>query len=102
MRPIDADELLNALQNFFDKREKDQIFSGSRDANVSWNDAICFIKSASTVDAVPVVFCEKCEHQDRKWKPYEADENQYFCPMIGLVTNADFFCKDGERKGGDE
>ena len=55
-----------------------------------------------TVDAVPVAFCDKCKHWDRDWKPNHSGENEHYCPMIDLVTDADFFCKYGERKGWDE
>lgn len=55
-----------------------------------------------TVDAVHVVRCRYCEYWARDWEPNHSDGNQHFCPMLGLVTDADFFCKDGEREGGNE
>lgn len=48
-RLIDADALINELQNLFDKREKDAMFSGNRKASVTWNDAIYRIKAAPTI-----------------------------------------------------
>lgn len=51
-RLIDADALLKELQAKFDRAERDAKFTGSRDINVSWNDAICAIKQAKTVEAI--------------------------------------------------
>lgn len=48
-RLIDADALINALQELFDKRAREAEFSGNRGACVTWNDAIYHIKSAPTV-----------------------------------------------------
>ena len=61
MRLINADALINTLQELFDKREKEQMFTGSRGACVTWNDAIYCIKTAPTIDAVPVVRCKDCK-----------------------------------------
>lgn len=71
MRPIDADALINTLQKLFDKREKEQIFTGGRGADVTWNDAIYHIKSAPTVDAVPVVRCWECKHRPTRPEKYD-------------------------------
>ncbi len=49
MRLIDADALMNTLQELFDKREKEQMFTGSRGAFVTWNDAICSILAAPII-----------------------------------------------------
>lgn len=51
-----------------------------------WNAVIDIIAHAPTVDAVPVVRCEKC----RKFKTYE-------CPMAATAGYSDF-CSYGERK----
>ena len=72
------------------------------DTQYSDPEVIETLEEAPTIDAVPVVFCDKCKYWDRDWEPNHSDGNQHFCPMIGLVTDADFFCKDGERKGGDD
>lgn len=94
MRLIDAD----ALESVYDdKYSLGEIGRRERDDVV---DALRYC--ATTVDVMPVVRCEKCKHWDRDWEPNHSDGNQHFCPMIGLVTTADFFCKDGERKGGGE
>jgi len=50
---ISVDALLKELQAKFDRAEMDAKFTGSRDINVSWNDAICAIKQAKTVEAIP-------------------------------------------------
>lgn len=46
---IDADELLNKLQELFDRREKDARFTGNKGNIVTWNDAIYHIKIAPTI-----------------------------------------------------
>lgn len=48
-RLIDADALINALQELFDKRAREAEFSGNRGTCVTWNDAIYHIKSAPTI-----------------------------------------------------
>lgn len=45
----DADALINALQELFDRRNKDAEYTGFRGAAVSWNDVICYIKDAPTI-----------------------------------------------------
>lgn len=52
------------------------------------------IKDAPTVDAVPVVRCREC----RNWA------NEWWCRKYPnfRVINPDWYCADGERKGGDE
>ena len=54
MRLIDGDALMNTLQKLFDKREKEQMFTGSREPYVTWNDVIYHIKSAPTVERAPL------------------------------------------------
>lgn len=97
MRLIDADALMNTLQELFDKREKEQMFTGSRGSFVTWNDAICHFKTAPTIDAVPVVhgkwewntdngfyYCSKCQTVS----PREDQDGEYcdcpnYCPNCG-------------------
>lgn len=50
MRLIDADALINTLQELFDKREKEARFTGDRGVTVTWNDAIYHIKIAPTIE----------------------------------------------------
>ena len=59
------------------------------------------IKDAPTVDAVPVVRCRECEHGEYDDKI--EDEYCYHCRYDGFSYNeANHFCSDGKRKGGDE
>lgn len=51
-------------------------------------------------DVVEVVRCRDCENWDTEWKPSHAEEGQYFCPILGCVTDADFYCGCGKRKDG--
>ena len=70
-RLIDGDALMNTLQKLFDKREKEQMFTGSREPCVTWNDAIYHIKFSPTVDAVAVCRCAECKHRPTKPEKYE-------------------------------
>lgn len=99
MRLIDGDALMNILQKLFDKREKEQVFTGSRGACVTWNDAIYHIKSAPTVDAVPVCRCKDCIHYEMGvcLKIYDdgaANKDAW------QERNPSDFCSYGEHKGG--
>lgn len=55
------------------------------------------IKDAPTVDAVPVVRCKDC-----KW--YRIDGGHSNCGWRNMDDDfsENFYCADGERKGGDE
>ena len=58
-------------------------------------DVIMMIKTAPTVDAVPVVRCGECKkHSEANGKHYCKFWRMY-CP-----DDSDFFCKAGERKEG--
>ena len=48
-RLIDAEALINALQELFDKRKEDAEYMGFRGPFVSWNDAVYHIKDAPTI-----------------------------------------------------
>lgn len=48
-RLIDEDALISTLLKFFDERKKEQMYTGSRGAFVTWNDAIYYIKSAPII-----------------------------------------------------
>ena len=58
------------------------------------------VSAAPTVDAVPVVRCAECRHHDPEDHKCDcgAMERQG-CPF---PVDDDYFCKYGERKGGDE
>ena len=57
-------------------------------------DVIMMIKTAPTVDAVPVVRCRECKHHH--------DCDTHFCDALGMdcPDDSDFFCSYGERKEG--
>lgn len=59
-------------------------------------DVIMMIKTAPTVDAVPVVRCRECKHHH--------DCGTHFCDALGMdcPDDSEFFCKYGERKEGAE
>lgn len=61
-------------------------------------------EAADAIEKLQVVMCRDCENWDTDWVPNcTAMENEHFCPMVGKVTGADWFCADGEkRKEGDK
>lgn len=56
------------------------------------------IDNAPTVDAVPVVRCRECKHLSVR----SGALGVYQCAIHGDYPYGDYFCADGERKGGDE
>lgn len=58
-RLIDADALLNKLKAKLDRAEMNANFTGNRVINLDWDDAICGIKQAETVDAIPIEWIAK-------------------------------------------
>ena len=89
MRLIDADALKTLM---------DECIYSDRD-RYSTGYAKSFIDSAPTVDAVPVVRCKDCKHcfvdgDNVRFNVCELNHNR--------VQADDWFCADGERKGGDE
>lgn len=66
-------------------------FRGDRD------DLVDALLAAPTVDAVPVVRCKDC-----KW--YRIDGGHSNCGWRNMDDDfsENFYCADGERKGGDE
>ena len=54
MRPIDADALLAQMKEYYEKLAEEANMTGDRAICVTWHDAVILIKSAPTVDAVPV------------------------------------------------
>jgi len=59
-----------------------------------------FATAIPAADVVEVVRCRECENWDTDWVPSHAGEGQYFCPILGQVTDTDFYCGCGKRKDG--
>ena len=65
-------------------------------------DVIMMIKTAPTVDAVPVVRCRECEYHYWEQEPCHG-KSVHYCKlphMSGVEVFKEFFCYYGERKGG--
>ena len=75
--------------------------SGAEFGGEFWDEAVLVsdIKSAPTVDAVPVVRCKDCKYGEVD----DADlPTQYLCNYHGADWNDEnHFCSYGERKDGD-
>ena len=75
-----------------------------------WNDLLEILETAPTVDAVPVVRCEKCKHAvlDEEYEMWKCVKSAEYDEESGVwfgfceYHNGDFFCSYGERKDGDE
>lgn len=87
MRLIDADELAEELSKrvWYEREDEKQ--------------AVRIVKEFPTVDAVPVVRCKDCKHcfvdgDNVRFNVCELNHNR--------VQADDWFCADGERKGGNE
>ena len=93
MRLCDLDEIKVCVDRQY---ENCHGYSGSKKA--IYREAILAVKSilhsAKPIDAVPVVRCRECKYHE------EEGIEMVYCPnMIGWVEN-EWFCANGERKGG--
>lgn len=59
-----------------------------------YDDFIKAVKNSHTIDAVPVVRCKDCVHQD--------DRSIRWCNKLNRVVRAIDFCSRGERKESNE
>lgn len=57
---INTDTLLAQMEEYYKRRAKEANMTGNRTVCVTWDDAVTLIKSAPTVDAVPVIRCRVC------------------------------------------
>lgn len=97
VRPIDA----NALWEFMRTYDDYQGAKEAHDVELIHRDSILFaIETAPTVDAVPVVRCNDCDHM--KWKrSIYTDGTINRCRRCELDNKEhpnDWFCADGKRR----
>lgn len=85
MRLIDADALMVATLNFCNGYK------------VNWTDrkVLSWINHAPTIDAVPVVRCEKCKHNNER---HALTDGGVWCEYWGTDPDNDDFCSHGERR----
>jgi hypothetical protein len=69
------------------------IMSATKDA-----DMVKYLQSIPAADVRPVVLCLHCVNWETSWAPNCGKEYGHFCPMVGTVTRADWFCTDGEKR----
>lgn len=88
MRLIDADALLLEWTEPTDWLNREQVIR-----HYTWWQAV--LKTAPTIDAVPVVRCKYCKHSRKD----DVFHNRW-CQKPGSikVVKDEFFCADGERK----
>lgn len=97
MRLIDADALINTLQELFYKRDKEARFTGDRGVTVTWNDAIYHIKTAPTIE----------ERKTGKWIPVGESGCIIECSVCGkrmtalIDDNPSFCCHCGADMRGE-
>lgn len=106
MRLIDADALLNTLQELFDKREKEARFTGNREVMVTWNDAIYYIKIAPTIEPKWIPVTERLPiNEFEEGRKNRTVYDLYPCLVTRYATHTDeprtrtYVCKsyfDGE------
>ena len=107
MRLIDANKVVKDIISERDKIPYELVsekpFKHGNSMRGGIRKALRCIEQAPTVDAVPVVRCEKC----RNW--VENDDGQYVCTLFDIansygepvVTKPDDFCSYGEKEGTD-
>ena len=84
-RLIDAD----ALKSYMDECSKESRF------RVYYGYAESFINDSPTIDAVPVIRCKDCKYHE------DEEIGMVYCPnAFGGWVGENWFCADGERKGG--
>ena len=86
MRPIDADALIEALN------EKGVPYRADVQAELD---------NAPTIDAVPVVQCKECKHCEYASNRIPT-EQAWVCYKLGIDVEQDWFCADGEKKDDDK
>ena len=99
MRPIDADALLETMENFFIKAEDEARYSGIKNAKVTWNDAVYMIKTAPTIEVQPdIVHCSDCKYWHREI--YNGIEyfNLSSCDLSHHGDGHNFYCADAKRR----
>lgn len=62
---------------------------------------LAMVDKQTTVDAVPVVRCKDCKHAIQRSAEQIANGcSPLFCDNFVFGAYPEFFCMDGERKGG--
>lgn len=90
-RLIDADALIEYLKEMWGKWDEDDWYEAQ--AKDAMQDDIRIVEKQPTVDAVPVVRCEKCAcHSDLLLKGWE---DTVWCNLFHLYRCKDSFCNCG-------
>lgn len=90
MRLIDADLPMEQMGKLLDHH----LMMGNFSADSAVIDCIEFLKTAPTIDAVPVVRCKDCKHARKLRGVWKCSDN-YFNPR---VVKGNGFCSSGKRK----
>lgn len=94
MRLIDADELINDINNGLWDWDEVQNITGVTVLKQMISD----IQNTKTVDAVPVIRCKDCKHWDNENDIGWCDIHSNFSDDEWTMFDADDFCSAGERR----
>ena len=101
-RLIDANALMDTFRSYMAENfDKERCIS---EENCEVCDLGCLwrrtVKSAPTVDAVPVVRCGECLSCERHFKR-NGEPHHYRCSFFDIEIEPQDFCSYGERRDGD-
>lgn len=89
MRLIDAD----ALEQVLSRRSDELMDEGQPIISGAALGAVCFVISAPTIDAVPVVRCKECEYYNITC----CSSGTGWCENMDMGVSDDFYCANGAK-----
>lgn len=95
LRLVDANALLEELERYINAPHVKLGGSFSGGMRTAIATCISFLKTQRTVEAVEVVRCRDCVHNDPAKR---LRDGGIWCQYWGIEPNADEFCSKGERK----
>lgn len=61
------------------------------------SDPDCLVADAPTIIPADVVRCKDCAEWQTGWTPSSAPKGTHYCPIVGFMTDPNWFCKDGNK-----
>ena len=103
MRLIDADALKQSFNESFDRCQKwieeaetDEIRTIAQSAKITFLEAVLRLNGQPTIEQTQIVRCKDCKH----WRRCECG-SYGSCEERDGFYDADWFCGDAEKKGGE-